>query len=273
VIRDQYNVLPVTMAVVLHVILFSGLVVAFDFASPERPAIPLAIEATLVTEEALQPPVVETVEPEPLPEPEPPQPDPAVEEAERQRLEEEKRVADLRAEQERIRLQQEEDRRRREAEEAERKRREDEELERRRVEAERKRQEDIERQRAENERLKREAEQAEIRRRQQEEIEAEERRLQAMAANDTARWIYALQNQISRNFILPASAPPNLECVVDISQLPGGQVVNVSIGRCNGDDAVRRAIEAAVFKASPLPEPDNPSVFERDLRITFKPEQ
>jgi colicin import membrane protein len=88
-----------------------------------------------------------------------------------------------------------------------------------------------------------------------------------------ARWVFALQQAIARNFVPPASAPVDLECVVDVRQLPGGTVANVSIGRCNGDDAVRRAIEAAVFKASPLPAPDNPGIFERDLRITFKPEQ
>lgn len=269
-IRDVYNIIPVTTAALLHVLVFGGLLVAFDFSKPSRPHIPLAIEATLISEAELPPtpPVVEAPEPEPEPAPEPDN-----SEAERQRLEEEKRQADLRAEQERIRLQQEEDRRRRDREEAERKQREEEELERRRAEAERKRQEDLERQRAENERLRREAEEAQILRRQQQEIEAEERRLLAMQADDQARWIYALQSRISRNFIPPASTPPDLECIVDVRQLPGGSVVSVEIGRCNGDASVRRAIEAAVFKASPLPPPDNPAVFERDLRIRFKPEQ
>ena len=268
-IRDQYNIIPITMAVIVHALVFGGLVVVFDFVQPSRPQVPLAIEATLVTEEAMLPPPVAE---EPEPEPEPlPEPDNSAEE--RERLEEEKRLADLRAEQERIRVQQEEDRRRREAEEAERKRREEEEVERRRAEAERKRLEEIERQRAENERLRREAEEAELRRRRQQEIEAEEQRLAAMQADDVTRWIFALNNHISRHFIPPASVPDNLECVVDVRIVPGGTVADVSIGRCNGDDAVRRAVDAAIRKASPLPEPDNPSVFRRDLRMTFKPEQ
>lgn len=266
--RDTYNVIPSILAAVLHVLVFGGLLVAFEFSRPVRPATPLAIEATLVTEQPTRPPPPVVKEPEPEPEPVPDTSD-----AERQRLEEEKRLADLRAEQERIRLQQEEDRKRREREEAERKRREEEEVERRRAEAERKRQEDIERQRAENERLRREAEEAEIQRRRQQEIDAEQNQLLAMEADDKARWVFALQQAISRNFVPPASAPIDLECVVDVSQTPGGVVARVSIGRCNGDEAVRRAIEAAVFKASPLPAPDNPRIFERDLRITFKPEQ
>jgi colicin import membrane protein len=49
--------------------------------------------------------------------------------------------------------------------------------------------------------------------------------------------------------------------------------MGVTIERCNGDAAVQRSIEAAVYKASPLPEPDNPMLFDRNLRIIFKPEQ
>jgi len=267
---DRYQVVATIMSVLVHVLIFGGLFLAFDFPSPVRPAVPLAIEATLVTEAELEQPPPPPPEPEPEPESEP---DPGPSEAERARMEEEKRLADLRAEQERIRLQQEEDRQRRAAEEAERRRRQEEETERLRAEAERKRQEDLERQRQENERLRREAEAAEIRRRQQQEIEAEERRLQALQADDKARWVFALQQAIARNFVPPASSPIDLECVVDVRQLAGGTVADVRIGRCNGDDTVQRAIIAAVHKASPLPSPDNPRIFERDLRITFKPEQ
>ena len=256
-IRDKYNIIPVFFAGLFHALILGGLVIAIDFSKPAYPAVPLAITATLVAEADLPapPPVEETAE------------------EIRQRQEEQKRQADMREEQERIRLQDEADRQRREQEEAERKRLREEEVERRRQEAERKRLEDMERQRLENLRLRREAEEADVARRRLSEIEAEEMRLAAMSVDDTTRWVFALQSQIARNFVLPASAPENLECVVDIRQLAGGQVVNVEVRRCNGDESVRRAIEAAVYKASPLPSPDNPAVFDRDLQITFKPEQ
>ncbi|MDX1403803.1 MAG: cell envelope integrity protein TolA [Woeseiaceae bacterium] len=265
-IRDKYNIIPMFLAVVVHVLIFGALFVAIDFSRPAYPAVPLAISATLVTEAELPPPAA--AEPEPEPEPEPQD-----DEAERLRQEQEKRQADLRAEQERIRLEQEADRKRREAEEAERRRQRELEVERLRAEAERKRQEDLERQRRENERLRREAEEAEMERRRLAELEAEEMRLAALDADDRALWAYAIQRQITRNFIKPASAPEGLECIVNVKQLPGGQVVDVSIGRCNGDEAVRRAIMAAVNKASPLPSPDNPAIFERDLTLIFRPEQ
>jgi len=275
--RDTYGIIPTILSVLTHVLIFGGLFFAFDFSSPVHPTVPLAIEATLVTEADMPPPpppppVVKEPEPEPEPVPEP-EPEEDNSEAERQKQEEEKRQADLRAEQERIRIQQEEDRARREAEETERKRRKEEETEKLRAEAERKRQEDLERQRQENERLRREAEEAQILSRQQQEMAAEEQRLQAMQADDLTRWVFALQQSISRNFVPPASAPIDLECVVDVRQVQGGTVTNVSVGRCNGDDAVRRAVEAAVYKASPLPAPDNPRVFQWDLRLIFKPEQ
>ncbi len=266
-IRDKYNIIPVFLAGIFHVLIFGGLVVAIDFTRPAYPAVPLAITATLITEADLpKPPPVEKPEPEPEPEP-----DTSVED--RAREEEFKRQADMREEQQRIRLEEEADRKRRLEEEAERKRRQEQEVERRRAEAERKRLEDIERQQLENQRLRLVAEEAELLRQRQAELDAEDMRLASLSASDEARWAFAIQQQITRNFIRPASAPDDLECVVNVKQLPGGQVVNVDIGRCNGDAAVRRAIQAAVYKAAPLPSPDNPAVFQRDLRITFKPEQ
>ena len=263
------------MAAIFHVAVVASLVFAFDFNRRSYPVVPLKMQASLVTEEDLaRAPPPKAPEPEPIPEPEPePVIEPDTSEQDRLREEEEKRRLDMQAEQERIKLQQEQDRQRREEEEAERKKRAEAEVERQRELAEQKRLDDLERQRLENERLRREAEEAEILRRQQAEIDAEAERIQAMEADATTRWVYAMQSRISRFFIPPASMPAGLECFVNVRQLPSGVVVNVEVDRCNGDEAVRRAVEAAVFKASPLPIPDNPSVFERDLRIRFKPEQ
>ncbi len=264
-IRDKHNIIPIFLAGIFHVLIFGGLLVAIDFTRPAYPAVPLAITATLITEADLpKPPPVEEPEPEP-------EPDTSVED--RLREEELKRQADMHEEQQRIRLEEEADRKRRLEEEAERKRRKEQEVERLRAEAERKRLEDIERQQLENQRLRLEAEEAELLRQRQAELDAEDIRLAALSASDEARWAFAIQQQITRNFIRPASAPEDLECVVNVRQLPGGQVVNVDIGRCNGDESVRRSIVAAIFKASPLPSPENPNVFDRNLQIIFNPEQ
>ena len=131
----------------------------------------------------------------------------------------------------------------------------------------------MERQRKENERLRQEVMAKEADDLRNREIADEEARLTAMNSGAMARYQFALQQRIMRNWVAPASALPGIECVIDVRQLPGGDVQTATVARCNGDAAVRRSIEAAVIKASPLPEPDDPNLFQRDLRIIFKPEE
>jgi len=257
--RDNYNIIPVFLAGVLHVGILAGMIFAFDFSRPMNPRIPLAIKGTLVSEDEIRMPP-----PEPIVEPEPDN-----SEQLRKEAEEQKRQEDARKERERIsRLKKQQVQER-----AEKKRREEIELERRRAEAERKRLEDVERQRAENERKRQEAKEAERQRLLNRELAEEQAHLDAMNSGALARYQYAIQQQIQRNWTKPASAIAGLECVINVRQLPGGVVADASIGRCNGDDAVKRSIVAAVHRASPLPDPEDPTLFERNLRITFKPEQ
>jgi colicin import membrane protein len=101
-------------------------------------------------------------------------------------------------------------------------------------------------------------------------VEGERRRLEQAGLLD--QYARLIENQIERNWIPPASAKTGLECVVNVVQIPSGDVVDVRVGRCNGDDAVVRSIEAAVRRASPLPKPPDPALFERNLVVTFKPD-
>lgn len=270
-IRDSKNLIPVSMAVLLHVVIFGSMIMAFDYARP-TPFTPLAVQATLVQEipETTPPPPV--VEPEPEPEPEPvieePEPEPDNSAELRRQAEEEKRRLDALLEQQRLdelKKQEAEEKKRKEREEAERKEREEEEKERRRIEAEKKREEDIRRQREENERLRRELE-AEQRR---EELEAEERRFAARNSAEMAAYQFAIAQKIRRNWAVPASAGPETKCSVRVTQLPGGDVVGVNIISCNGDDAVRRSVEAAIRRSSPLPEPEDPDLFDRNLTLNL----
>jgi colicin import membrane protein len=277
VVRDTHNVIPVTMALLLHVLVFTSLFVVLDFGDRARPAMPLAISATLVAENAvvIPPKVEEVAEVEEVEEVVVP-PEPDTSEQDRLKAEEKKRQDDARIERERLNRikQQEEERKQAEAEaekqriaDAEKRRKAEEaEKERKRVEAERAREAEIERQRQENERLR-----AEAAAQRQAELDAESRRLDAIQANAESAYIFAIQQKIARNWVRPPTASAGLECIVNVRQLPGGEVVNVSLGSCNGDETVRRSIEAAVFKASPLPAPADPSVFDRNLRLEFRP--
>ena len=274
-LRDTYNIIPTFLAAVLHLAVLAATVFVVDFTRPAHPIIPLAISATLVTEEQLaQAPEItppKVVDPEPEPEPLKPLPDP--EEEVRRAAEEQKRLEDLRVEQERIRQEKAAEEKRKEQAEAERKKREEAERERREKEAERKRQEDIERQQKENELLRKEAELAALQDRRNAEIKAEEERLAAMNAGLQERYILSIRNQIYRNWSPPASARFGSECEVIVRQVPGGEVVGLTILKCDGDEALRRSVESAVYKASPLPLPPDQSVFDRNLRLILKTEQ
>jgi colicin import membrane protein len=86
-----------------------------------------------------------------------------------------------------------------------------------------------------------------------------------------ASWVSLITARITDNWDKPPSVRSGLVCVLDVTQAPGGTVTNVRIGSCNGDEAVRESIQTAVYKASPLPPPPDPSLFQRELVITFRP--
>ena len=136
--------------------------------------------------------------------------------------------------------------------------------------AEQRKKEEAERQRQEAEEARR---QAEMQANLQSELEAEERRFAAVNSGQLAQYIGVIAARVERNWAQPASARPGVECIVHVTQIPGGEVVNVRVGRCNGDAVVIRSIEAAVYRASPFPPPPDPSLFDRNLRFTFKPEE
>ena len=100
----------------------------------------------------------------------------------------------------------------------------------------------------------------------------EEERQRAEDAGLLDQYVRLIEQRIERNWIRPASAVAGLECVVKVTQIPSGDVVSVRIGRCNGDEAVVRSIEAAVLRASPLPKPPHPRLFDRNLEVVFRPD-
>ena len=118
---------------------------------------------------------------------------------------------------------------------------------------------------------------AETRRQQEREAQlaaalaAEQERESAISGGLLDQWIEVIRQRVQRNWIRPGSARAGLECEVRVMQIPGGEVVNVRVGQCNGDAAVVRSIERAVYKASPLPPPPDPALFERNITLIFKP--
>ncbi|MEJ2515178.1 MAG: cell envelope integrity protein TolA [Gammaproteobacteria bacterium] len=203
----------------------------------------------------------------------------ARQEAERQAsLEAEEKAREARLAEERRKA--EEIRKAEEARKAEERRQEEarrkaEEEARRKAEEEARRKAEEEARRRAEEEARRKAEaarQADLERQLRAEIEAEERLMSLQSSAEGQAWIGAIQDRVERNWIRPASATPGLQCEVRVSQIPGGQVVGAEILRCNGDETVQRSIVAAVMKASPLPTPSDPALFERTIIFIFEPE-
>jgi len=95
----------------------------------------------------------------------------------------------------------------------------------------------------------------------------------ARAAGLQDQYMLMIENAVKSKWQRPLSARPGIQCVVNVVQLPTGDVVSANVAQCNGDDAVRRSIENAVREASPLPRPPTQAVFSRTFTLTFAPDK
>ena len=107
------------------------------------------------------------------------------------------------------------------------------------------------------------------------EIANEEKSRDARMASLLQKWEALIQQKVINNWVVPPSTPDDLSCLVVVTQVPGGTVTNAQASTCNGDDAVVQSIITAVYRASPLPAPPDPSLFDqgRTLKLTFKKPQ
>src|SRR5699024_7820343 len=88
--------------------------------------------------------------------------------------------------------------------------------------------------------------------------------------NLLARYQAAIQEAVARGWTRPDSVPLGQRCRIYITQLPGGDVMNVEFdSSCPYDELGRRSVEAAVRRAAPLPYRGFESVFNRQLNFNF----
>ena len=161
---------------------------------------------------------------------------------------------------------------RREAEAAEQARREAEEQARREAEA--------------AEQARREAEAAEQARREAEEQarrEAEEQARREAEAAEQARRLEeargtfdgAIRQKIERAWTRPASVPSGLSCIVAVRLGPGGSVLSAQVVQSSGNSAFDQSAERAVFRADPLPMPDEAALaapYRQGVELVFNPD-
>jgi colicin import membrane protein len=103
-------------------------------------------------------------------------------------------------------------------------------------------------------------------------LAAEEHAQAARNGAAVANWASLIAAKITHAWLRPPTAKAGIDCMLNVTQVAGGEVTQVTFGECNGDQAVRESIEAAVYRASPLPPPPDPSLFDRNLKIEFKPD-
>jgi len=80
----------------------------------------------------------------------------------------------------------------------------------------------------------------------------------------------AIRSLVTQNWLRPPTARPGLRCTLKILQIPGGEIISAAIaGTCNGDEATRRSIVAAVERAGALPYRGYEDVFKREIDFIF----
>lgn len=96
---------------------------------------------------------------------------------------------------------------------------------------------------------------------------------QRAAANRRGLESYAakIRSKVRGNIVLPPAIQSNPEAVFVVNQLPGGEILDIRLMRSSGIPALDQAIDRAIRKSSPLPPPDDPSLFQRTLEIKYKP--
>jgi colicin import membrane protein len=239
------------LAVAVHLAFVVFLIVSVNWQNREPE--PVSVDLYAPPKEAPpapQPPKPEPEPPKPAPEPPKPPPEPPKPAPKAEPLPPAKADIALKEKQERERKKEQADRERKEKD---------------RIDAEKKK--------VEEKRL------AEVRDRQAREadaLKAQAQREQAAAADAAktranADYIRRIQAKIKGNVVVPPEVAGNPEAIFDVVQLPTGEIIDAQLRKSSGNRAYDEAVQRAIIKASPLPRPDSPDLFQRNLTLKFRP--
>ena len=119
------------------------------------------------------------------------------------------------------------------------------------------------------------AQKVEADRKMREKIAAEDKRLAEEREQRLGRlatqYENDIRNKVQRNWLRPGASTESFQCRLLVQQLPGGEVMSVRVVQSCGSPALDRSVEAAVHKASPLPPPPTPELFDKEINFTFRP--
>jgi colicin import membrane protein len=114
----------------------------------------------------------------------------------------------------------------------------------------------------------------------QEQLAAEEKQRTdtaraARAATVVDKYKALIRQRVSRSWNSPVGVAKGLKCVVHVRLTPGGEVLSAAVVRSSGNGIFDRSVEYAVYKAAPLPLPEDPTLFDnfREIEFLFNPEE
>ena len=95
----------------------------------------------------------------------------------------------------------------------------------------------------------------------------------ARVAGEVDKYKALILNAISSQWILPQNVDSTLSSQFRIRLAPNGSVLEVALTRSSGDPILDRSAQSAIYKASPLPVPSDPTTFNmfRDISLTVRP--
>ena len=113
-----------------------------------------------------------------------------------------------------------------------------------------------------------------------EQLAAEEKARQqaahaARAASAVDKYRSLIRQRVSQSWNRPVGVAKGLKCVVSVRLAPGGEVLSAKVVRSSGSTVFDRSVENAVYKAAPLPLPEDPTLFDnfREIEFLFSPEE
>ncbi|WP_374500041.1 energy transducer TonB [Zoogloea sp.] len=84
-------------------------------------------------------------------------------------------------------------------------------------------------------------------------------------------YINRIRVKVRGNIIMPLGVSGNPEAVFVVNQASDGSILDVRLKRTSGNAALDAAIEKAIRKSDPLPKPEDPALFSRQLELKFRP--
>ncbi len=252
-------------AVALHAVVIAMLVVGFRFVSHTQPVHGPVMQAVVMRE-----PAPEVAEREKTKQEE----ERKKRDTELQRVQEDQRRKDA----ERVRLEIERKQQEEEKKKQDEEKKKQDEAQQKKQEAERKKQAaDAEKKKHDAERKKEDKQrQTQAEQALREQLAEEEKGRTAVRSarlqSEIDKYKAAIAQRVSRQWVRPPTSRKDLQCTVHVRQAPGGEVLEAKVVRSSGDTTFDRSVESAVYKASPLPAPENVEVFDRDIEFIFRPE-